>query len=58
MTAWTDHIKSVAKKEGLSYKEAMKVASKTFTKGGSKVDAKKETPKKMMPKKVKEPKAK
>ncbi len=32
MTAWTEHIKAVAKKEKISYKEAMKIASKTFKK--------------------------
>ncbi len=30
MSAWTDHIKSVAKAKGITYAAAMKVAGKTF----------------------------
>ena len=45
MTAWTDHIKAVAKKEKISYKEAMKIASKTFKKS----EPKKGQPSKSMP---------
>ena len=33
MSLWTDHIKSVAAKKKISYKEAMKVAGETW-KGG------------------------
>ena len=29
---WLSHVKSVAKEKGISYKEAMKVASATYTK--------------------------
>lgn len=31
-SAWIQHVKDVAEKEGLSYKEALSVASKTYTK--------------------------
>ena len=33
MSAWTEHIKSVASKKKISYKEAMKIAGETW-KGG------------------------
>ena len=32
MSAWTDFVKKVAKDKGISYKEAMTVASKTYKK--------------------------
>ena len=32
MSAWTDHVKKVAKDKAISYKEAMTVASKTYKK--------------------------
>ncbi len=32
MSAWTDHVKKVAKEKGISYKEALKVASETYKK--------------------------
>lgn len=32
MSAWIDHVKKVAKDKGISYKEALKVASKTYKK--------------------------
>jgi len=37
MTHWHDHIKAVAKKNGTSYKEAMKVASSSYKKPAAKV---------------------
>tara|TARA_R110002126_G_scaffold13523_3_gene58539 strand:+ start:2922 stop:3116 length:195 start_codon:yes stop_codon:yes gene_type:complete len=37
MTAWTEHIKATAKKNGTSYKEAMKVASSSYKKPEAKV---------------------
>jgi len=33
MTKYTDHIKSVAKKEGITYKAAMSIAAASYTKG-------------------------
>jgi hypothetical protein len=33
MTSWTEHVKSVAQKKGISYRQALKVASKTYKKG-------------------------
>jgi len=32
MSAWTDHVKKVSKEKGISYKDALKVASKTYKK--------------------------
>jgi len=40
MTEWTDHIKKVSKDKGISYKEAMKVASKTYKPKGKKAEKK------------------
>lgn len=30
MSAWTDHVKAVSKEKGITYKEAMMIASKTY----------------------------
>ena len=30
MSAWIEHVRKVAKEKGITYKEAMKVASKTY----------------------------
>ena len=46
MTAWTDRVKMVAKKNNISYREAMKVASKGYKKketGQTKKDKKDES---------------
>jgi len=51
MTAWTDHVKMVAKRDGIAYGKAMKVASAEYKKG-----EKAEKPK--AEKAAKEPKAK
>ena len=32
MSAWIDHVKKVAKSQNITYKEALKVASKSYTK--------------------------
>lgn len=32
MSPWIEHIKKVAAQKGISYKEAMKIASKTYKK--------------------------
>jgi hypothetical protein len=36
MSGWIQHVKKVQEKNGISYKEAMKIASKTYMKGGMK----------------------
>lgn len=36
MSDWTEHVKAYAKKNGVSYKEAMSKASATYKKKGSK----------------------
>ncbi len=43
---WISHVKAVQKKKGISYKEALKVASASYKKKGAKKGAKK-IPKKM-----------
>ena len=54
MTAWTDHVKKVAARDGIPYGKALKVASAEYKKG-----EKAEKPKAKEPKaKAKEPKAK
>lgn len=32
MSDWTNHIKAVSKEKGITYKEAMMIASKTYKK--------------------------
>ena len=48
MSAWTDHIKSVAAKKKISYKEAMKVAGETWKGGKGKAKSADDKPKKEM----------
>ena len=40
MSSWTDHVKKVAKEKGISYKEALKVASATYKKQETKAVSK------------------
>ena len=46
MSAWTDFVKKVAKDKGISYKEAMTVASKTYKKAEPKAKVAKKDAKK------------
>jgi len=46
MTAWTEHVKSVAAKQKITYKEAMKVASSTYKSNKKEKPDKKEKSKK------------
>jgi hypothetical protein len=58
MTAWTDHVKAYAKKNGISYKEAMMKAKESYKpKEGEKMEKKESKPrekKEKMEKKEKE----
>jgi len=53
MSSWTDHVKKVAKEKGISYKEALKVASATYKKEESKAVSKPKKGDKPKPKKKK-----
>ena len=47
MSEWIDHVKAYAKKNKVSYKEAMSKAKATYKPKGKKVDKKKMTKKEM-----------
>ena len=45
-SSWIDHVKKVAKEKKISYKEALKIAGKTFKKKDEKKEEKKDMKKK------------